>query len=61
MNKDKLTSELDSVYSDLIALTDAANELHHFAAKLSKCVYEVNKRIDNLDFPKKSSQKKKNS
>jgi len=54
MNKDKLTSELDSVYSELIALTDAANELHHFAAKLSKCVYEVNKRIDNLDLPKKN-------
>ncbi len=58
MNKDKLTSELDSVYSELITLSDAANELHHFAAKLSKCVYEVNKRIDNLELPKKLSQKK---
>jgi|TARA_R100000005_G_C4981285_1_gene190984 hypothetical protein len=61
MNKTELKCELDAVYSELVSLTDTANELKQFAAKLSKSIYEVNKKIDNLGLPQKITQKKKNS
>ena len=33
MNKTELKCELDAVYSELVSLTDTANELKQFAAK----------------------------
>ena len=57
MNQDKLREELDDVYAELVILTNTASELKQYAAKLSKLIYEINKKVDDISSPSKKRRK----